>query len=129
MAVIAFDYFAILIASVVSFLFGWLWHSPLMFGEILMGKKKKEKVSALPFIGHFVTLLIMAWVLSMLIVNVGISTFEGALLFAGLIWLGFFVTTKLGMIFWEQKTTAQYFITIAYDLINVGVLTLILFFL
>ena len=126
MAMIVFDYFAVLIASVVCFLFGWLWHSSVMFGDMC----KKDKGSMLaPFLGYFITLLLTAWVLSNLMFNVGISTFEGALLMAAVIWFGFFATTKLGMVLWGEKSTKFYFISVIYDLLNLCIMALILFFL
>jgi len=131
MAVIVFDYFAVLIAAVVCFLFGWAWHSPYLFGKICIDDKKKKdnKVTAWPFIGHFITLLITTWVLSMLMVNIGIATFEGALLLAVLVWFGFYVTIQLGMVLWSDKPKALFFINIIYHLINLGIMSLILFFL
>ncbi len=132
MAMIVFDYFAVLIASVVCFLFGWLWHSSVMFGDMCKkdNKTKKDKGSMLaPFLGYFITLLLTAWVLSNLMFNVGISTFEGALLMAAVIWFGFFATTKLGMVLWGEKSTKFYFISVIYDLLNLCIMALILFFL
>ena len=44
MAVIVFDYFAVLIAAVVCFLFGWAWHSPYLFGNMMKKENKKKKL-------------------------------------------------------------------------------------
>jgi hypothetical protein len=131
MAVIVFDYFAVLIAAVVCFLFGWAWHSPYLFGNMMKNDKKKKdkKMTAWPFIGHFITLLITAWVLSMVIVNIGIATFEGVLLMVVLVWFGFYATTSLGTVLWGDEPTVNYIIRIVYHLINLGIMSLILFFL
>lgn len=131
MAVIVFDYFAVLIAAVASFFFGWLWHSKFLFGDVWMkeSKVKTKKPTAWPFIGHFIALLITAWVLSMLMANVGIATFEGALLLAVLVWFGFFATTEFASVLWKGGSRVLFFINIIYSLINLGIMSLILFFL
>ena len=95
------SYFAIVIAAVVSFLFGWLWYGvlfPKAWVEAV-GKTEEELRaqgnSPTPFIIAFVAQLIMAWVLAGIIGHLGAEevTVRNGVISAAFIWLGFVITT------------------------------------
>ena len=95
------SYFAIVIAAVVSFLFGWLWYGvlfPKAWVEAV-GKTEEELRaqgnSPAPFITAFVAQVIMAWVLAGVIGHLGPEevTFRNGVISAAFIWLGFVITT------------------------------------
>ena len=92
--------FAIVIAAVVSFLFGWLWYGvlfPKAWVEAV-GKTEEELRaqgnSPAPFIIAFVAQVIMAWVLAGVIGHLGPEevTVRNGVISAAFIWLGFVIT-------------------------------------
>ena len=95
------NYFAIVIAAAISFLFGWLWYGVLFpkAWVAAVGKTEEElraqANSPAPFILSFIAQLIMAWVLAGIIGHLGADevTFRNGVISEALIWLGFVVTT------------------------------------
>lgn len=96
------DYFAIVVAAVVSFMFGWLWYG-VLFPKAWMaalGKTEDEikgegGQSPMPFVIAFVAQLIMAWVLAGVIGHLGAGevTFWNGVISGALVWFGFVITT------------------------------------
>jgi len=96
------NYYAIVLAAVVSFMFGWLWYGVLFSKAWLeaVGKtedelKAADAVSPLPFVISFIALLIMAWVLAGVVGHFGQGqvTFKNGVISGALLWLGFVITT------------------------------------
>ncbi len=119
------NYLTILISGIISMFIGFLWYGPL-FGkqwiklskitdkEIKEAKKKSMgKIYFTAFIGTLVTSL----VLSLLINYLEAITFVEGAWVGFLIWIGFFVTSKIGSILWENKSVKLYLFNISYDLI------------
>jgi hypothetical protein len=136
MALPAFDvnYIAVLVATIVSFAFGFLWYGP-MFGKIwmkLMGFTEKSMKSSMKMsmaksmAFGFVGVLVMSFVLSLFVDFLQATTIMDALVVGFLIWLGFFVTTMAGSVLWEGKSWNLYGFNIAYHLINLWIITIIL---
>jgi hypothetical protein len=96
------NYFAIVLAAIVSFMFGWLWYG-VLFSKSWMaavGKTEEEcktdgAVSPMPFVIAFIAQIIMAWVLAGSIGHLGPGevTFQNGVVSAAFIWLGFVITT------------------------------------
>jgi hypothetical protein len=95
------NYFAVVVAAVASFMFGWLWYGVLLPKQWMraVGKTEEEVKgkgpSPEPFIIAFVSQLVMAWVLAGVIGHLGPSevTFRNGVISAFFIWLGFVITT------------------------------------
>lgn len=95
------SYFAIVLAAVVSFMFGWLWYGVLFSKQWMaaVGKTeedlKRQGPSPAPFVIAFIAQLVMAWVLAGVIGHLGPGevTFKNAIIAAALIWAGFVITT------------------------------------
>jgi Protein of unknown function (DUF1761) len=95
------NYFAIILAAIVSFMFGWLWYGVLFSKSWLaaVGKTeaeiKGEGPSPTPFVIAFVAQLIMAWVLAGVIghVSAGEVSFSNGVVSAAFAWAGFVMTT------------------------------------
>ena len=133
---IAINYWAVLVAAIVSFVVGWLWYGPL-FGKMwkgLMGytdesiKAMAMKPATSMFWG-FVTALITAYVLAYFLALSGVSTVEGACTLAFWIWLGFFATVALGSVLWEGKPIKLFILNAAHQLVALILMavTLVLF--
>lgn len=96
------NYFAVVLAAVVAFMFGWLWYGVLFSKSWLsaVGKTEEEvkgdgNMSPIPFVISFVALLIMAWVLAGVIGHLGSGqvTLKNGVISGAFLWLGFVVTT------------------------------------
>ena len=129
------NYIAIVVASIISFLFGMLWYSPLLFGNVwikLMGfnkkdmEKAKKKGMGKTLLLSFISTLVTAYVLSYFLVVLRYSSAVDGALFGFMIWLGFLATTMLGGVLWEGKSYSLYFLNITYHLANLIIMGAIL---
>ena len=94
--------FAIVLAAVISFMFGWLWYGILFPKQWMAAAGKTEAdlktqggPTPTPFVISFVALLIMAWVLAGVIGHLGAGaiTLRSGVIAGALMWLGFVATT------------------------------------
>lgn len=94
--------FAIVLAAVVSFMFGWLWYGILFPKQWMAAAGKTEAdlkaqggPTPTPFVISFVALLVMAWVLAGVIGHLGAGaiTLSSGMTSGALVWLGFVATT------------------------------------
>ena len=112
---------AIVGVTVLHFVIGMLWYSPLVFGKLWMrslGKTKKDmKKSGPAMIIHVVASLILVAVLAYF-VSLGQATtaVDGATI-GFWIWLGFIATTSLATYMFENRNMNLYYIYMFYQLI------------
>lgn len=129
------NYLAILVASVASFLLGWLWHSPMVFGKMWMklsdmDQKKidaaKKKGMAKPILLQFIATLVMGYVLAYFVSYAEAGTIiEGAMV--GIwTWIGFVATVMIGMVIWEGKPFKLFLINAGHVLVSLIVMGAIL---
>jgi hypothetical protein len=94
--------FAIVLAAVVSFMFGWLWYGILFPKQWMAAAGKTEAdlkaqggPTPTPFVISFVALLVMAWVLAGVMGHLGTGaiTLRSGVIAGALMWLGFVATT------------------------------------
>jgi len=94
--------FAIVLAAVVSFMFGWLWYGILFPKQWMAAAGKTEAdlkaqggPTPTPFVISFVALLVMAWVLAGVIGHLGTGaiSLRSGVIAGALMWLGFVATT------------------------------------
>lgn len=128
----------VLVASVVTFLFGWLWHGPL-FGKKwmdLMGftpenMKSMKMTPVQAMVGGFVVNIIMAIVLA-LAINLSDFYYRNALPVLGalqtgfLLWLGFIATNTLGGVLWEGRSWKLWRFNNIYNLLVILIMSLVL---
>ena len=128
------NYVAILVASIVSMFIGFLWFSAL-FGKIWMREMKltekdmaaaKKKGMGKSYLIMFITTFITAYVLAHFAGFLALSTVAEGLQLGFWIWLGFFATTQVGMVLWENKSWTLYFITTLHYLASLLVMGAIL---
>ncbi len=101
MEIAGMNLLAVVLAAVVSFMFGWLWYG-ILFSDawlIACGKSrddvKADTPSATPFIISFIGLVVMASVLAGVLRHVygsGMTMGDG-LITGAFMWLGFVITT------------------------------------
>ncbi|MEM3112866.1 MAG: DUF1761 domain-containing protein [Candidatus Pacearchaeota archaeon] len=129
------NYLTILIASVISFLIGVLWYSPLLFGKwwakltdtgkkpVIEMIKKKAIVGCL--VG-FLAQLVMTYVLAHFIIYADAITLIDGAIIGFWTWFGFVATIFLGMALWENKPAQLYLLNSGYWLLSLIVQGMIL---
>lgn len=127
---------AILVASLASFVLGFLWHGPV-FGkqwmklmkitaaEMKKGKKEMAKKMPLYLIVAFLQQVITATAIAFLVLMLEFSDATSAIILAVWIWLGFIATTLLNGVLWEKRSIPLYLFNITYQLVSLVVITLI----
>lgn len=134
MAPVAVNYLAVLVAALASMVIGFLWYSPVLFGNAwqkLMGwseKQAKEKTAKMgpAYLVALIGALVTAYVLAHLVTYLDVKTWQDALMLAFWTWLGFIATTGLSMVLWEGKPIKLYLINVGYSLADLVAMALIL---
>lgn len=116
------NYLAVLITTVITMVLGFLWYSPLLFGNAWMkqvGLKKEEMSGGSPvtYILTALTALGGSFVLAVLLTMMKETTLMSGMI-VGLL-VGISISVKIGMNFlFESRTWGLYFITIGYHLVT-----------
>lgn len=129
------NWLGVLIATVISFIIGFLWYGPV-FGKqwIKLSKmsasdiaKAKQKGMAKPATLNFIGTLVMVIVFAQIINLLGVSTVGQGAVLGFWIWLGFFAsTTLLGGVLWENKPWGLFVLNGLYWLVNLKVVGILL---
>ena len=130
---IAINYFAVLVAAIVSFVVGWLWYGPL-FGKMwkgLMGytdesMKAMAMKPATAMVWGFVSAFVMAYVLARFAFVYGAIDVHSALEPALWVWVGFLATTSLGGYLWEGRPLKLFVLNAAHQLVSVFLMAVVL---
>ena len=120
------NFWAVLVVAIISTGLGMLWYGPLfgkpwkqMMGftdEAMQSMKMSAKRS---MVLGFITALVTACILAFFVVQVaGMSTFAGGAIIAFWVWLGFFATTQMGDVLWNNKPWKLYLINTSYSFVN-----------
>ena len=113
------NYLAAIVAAVVSFIVGWLWYSPKLFGNAWMAAsgikksdiaKSKKKGMITSMVAGFIVQVVMASVLGVFISATGGSGWLEGLNTGFWAWLGFVATIGLGIVIWEGKPMKLFWI-------------------
>ena len=111
------DLVAVFIASIVGMILGAAWFSPLLFGNLWMklsGMSKsdanmsKQKGMTSRYIIAFITLLVTNYILALFVQYAGATTFVDGAVVGVLVWLGFFATSMMSIVLWENKPFGLY---------------------
>lgn len=105
------NFWAVLVASVVTFAIGALWYSPVLFGKEWMRLKhiSEEDVTEESkrgmwkrYLAQFVSTLVFFCILGFFISATGSTSASDAVFLAFLAWIGFSVTTAVGDLLWNK---------------------------
>ncbi len=109
----------ILIASITSVAFGFLWFSPFLFGKqwatlsgltpenmTEMKSKGMAKVYAINFLMEIITAVVLFNIFKML----GTTSIIGSLEIALVLWLGFMLPIEVGQTLWMKKPITLFLI-------------------
>lgn len=121
---------AIIVVALINIILNAFWYSPRVFGTMWANSLNKSTQELVPsvwqYTGSFITSLIMAWVLAVLVVSLGIVTIGQAALLGLILWLGFVATTHFGGVVWADKPLKVYFIDSAIVLLSLVIMAIIL---
>src|SRR3989344_7048970 len=129
------NYWAILVSAVASFILGYLWYSPLLFGKPwmkMMGfphqhmEEAKKKGMVKLYLGNFIATLIMVYILSHFVDYAQAKTITDGLQLGLWVWLGFIATLLFGSILWEGKPFKLFLINSGYRLVELLIVASIL---
>ncbi len=131
---VSFDvsYVGIFGASIAAFLLGMFWYSPVGFGKKwmkLIGMTEKKMKSGNPMMAMglgFVFTLVMAFVLSNVLSWAGAATLVDGAIVGFWIWVGFYLTSQIGIVLWEMRPVELFALNTAYSLITTVVMAAIL---
>jgi Protein of unknown function (DUF1761) len=124
------NWLAIIVAAVAAFAIGALWYSPVLFGRQWMAAHghTPERLAAMQssmgktYAFSFITYLIMAMVIALLMGLTGAGTPIQGIVVALLAWLGFGFTIGLNTNLYSDKPAAAFMIDAGYQLIHVIVM-------
>lgn len=120
-------YPAVIVATLVHFILGGLWYSPLLFAnkflqlinwspaklaEIESQSHTKELIIA------FVTSLVLVYVLAHFVQYTKATTAIAGIQTAFWLWLGFIVTTQAATVIFELRPLGLYLLNIGYQLVG-----------
>ena len=128
------NWLAIIVAAVAAFAIGALWYSPAVFGRQWMAAHghTPEQLAAMQssmaktYTFSFVTYVIMAMVLALLMGLTGATTAIQGIVLAVVAWLGFGFTIGLNTNLYSNKPPGAFIIDAGYQLVHVIVMGAIL---
>lgn len=107
------NYLAVLVATVVVFVLGWLWYSPLLFFKPWMRARGMDpdaamagaKMPAGKLVIEFIRCFVLAYIIAIFLSGRGVSGWMGAAHFGLLLWVGFPVVLLTGSVIWDNVPT------------------------
>ena len=120
------NYLAVLVAAIVGMVAGFLWYSPVLFGNAWMKemnldqkklKQAKKNGMGKTYVLSFIILLVTSYVLAHFVDYADASTFGAGMLAGFWIWLGFYATTMMGSVLWEKKSWNLYLMNVSHYLV------------
>ncbi len=121
----AVNWMAIVIAAVIQMVVGFLWYSPMLFGNAwakMSGIKMdpSKKMPMMPMVWMFVGTLVLSFVLSGFVGYAGAKgLMDGA--FVGIMaWLGFIATTTVHTVLFENKPFKLYLLNNGHYLVGLA---------
>ncbi len=120
-------YPAVLVATLVHFILGGLWYSPLLFGNkfIQLINWTPEKLRQVESESHvkelviaFVMSLILVYILAHFVQYTKATNAIGGIQTAFWLWLGFVVTTQLPTVLFEGRSFGLFLINVGYQFVG-----------
>ena len=128
-------YLAVLVATLVHYILGGLWYSPLLFGNKFLQfiNWPPDKVTEMGNQSHvkelliaFVMSLVMVYILAHFVQYTKATTAMGGIQTAFWLWLGFVVTTQAATVIFEQRHLGLYLLNVSYQLVGISLAAVIM---
>jgi hypothetical protein len=131
MEAVPVNWWAVIVAAVVSFIIGAIYYAPPVLGNVWRShvKMTEEEVRAglVPaMIAQIIRDLVTAYILARFIVEYGAPTLTRGILVGFMAWLGFVATVTMGQVFYERRPWALWLISNGYLIISLVVMGAIL---
>lgn len=125
------NYLAVIAAGVASMLVGYIWYSPLLFGKKwikligLTDKKMKKMQEEAPksMAMGFIIQLVQAYVIALVVYNLGLTNFVEGMVLGLWLWLGFVTATQLTGVLYSGKSFNLYAVDTGYQLVSIVVMS------
>ncbi len=122
MVTLVVNWLAVVVATIVAMIIGFVWFSPALFGNawmesMRMKKGAKMKMSGKAFVGALVSAFVTALALGLLIGIMHVTTLKGGFELAAGLWLGFFATKELVRVSFGSTSSKMFGIQVAHDLV------------
>ncbi len=120
-------YLAVIVASIVHFMLGGLWYSPLLFANkfvqfINWSPEKLQQVEneshAKDMVIAFAMSLILVYILAHFVQYTRATNVMGGIQTAFWLWLGFIVTTHVPTVIFEGRSFGLFLINVSYQLVG-----------
>lgn len=120
-------YPAVIVATIVHFMLGGLWYSPLLFANkfVQFINWSPEKLKQVENESHtkdmviaFAMSLILVYILAHFVQYTRATNVMGGIQTAFWLWLGFIVTTHVPMVIFEGRSFGLFLINISYQLVG-----------
>ncbi len=122
------NWVAIIVSAIVYMGIGWFWYSSAGFGKpwrALMGikegkAKEMQKEGMKGMLWGLIAAIVMSYVLAHIILLAGATTIGSGIMTGFWVWLGFYATSQIGSVLWEQKPVKLYYINTLYSLVAIS---------
>jgi len=123
-------YPAVIVATLVHFLLGGLWYSPLLFGNkfLQLINWSPEQLRQIESQSHvkelviaFVMSFILVYILAHFVQYTKATNAIGGIQTAFWLWLGFIVTTHVPMVLFERRSFGLFLINVAYQFVGCAI--------
>ena len=120
-------YPAVIVATLIHFILGGLWYSPLLFGNkfiqfIGWSPAKLDEIGnqshAKEYVIAFLTSAVLVYILAHFVQYTGAKGIAGGMQTGLWLWLGFVVTTQLATVIFEQRPLGLYLLNVGYQLVG-----------
>ena|SRR6185369_13805039 len=120
-------YPAVLVATLVHYILGGLWYSPLLFGNKFLQliawspakvAEMENQSHAKELIIAFVTSVILVYVLAHFVQYTKATSALAGIQTAFWLWLGFIATTNIATVLFEQRPLGLYLLNAGYQLVG-----------
>lgn len=128
-------YPAVIVATLVHFILGGLWYSPLLFGNkfLQLINWSPQKLQQMENESHvkelviaFVMSLILVYILAHFVQYTRATSVMGGIQTAFWLWLGFVVTTHVPTVIFEGRNFGLFLINVAYQFVGCALAGMIL---
>ncbi|HME87433.1 MAG TPA: DUF1761 domain-containing protein [Candidatus Nanoarchaeia archaeon] len=118
----------ILAVAAIVFAIGWLWYSPVLFGNMWLKITKMKKPSKNAMKGMwkymltgYISTAVMVFITNLFVNSLYVTTFAAGAQLGAVAWLGFVATEQLSMVLWDRKPVKLYLINTAHNLVAMAV--------
>jgi hypothetical protein len=120
-------YLAVIVATLVHYILGGLWYSPLLFGNKFIQlinwtpehlRQVESQSHAKELAMAFVMSFVLVYILAHFVQYTKATTALGGIQTAFWLWLGFVVTTQAPTVIFEGRSLGLFLINVAYQLVG-----------